>query len=169
MSSLYETDIVAWSEQQASAMRGLAMLDCSGEVDWPRVADGVEAVGNAATTRVEDGVRSILAQAILGYCQPDSPCRRLRSSKVLHGRFEAQELTSTMRDRLSLDRLWREAFEIAMAGIEPGILAVPPSIPHTCPFTLDETLDEDFTYDRAVEQLYIRLTSWRPQPAKDAA
>ena len=37
----------------------------------------------------------------------------------------------------------------------------------TCPFTLDELLCEDFTYDRAVERLYILLTAWRPKAEKD--
>jgi hypothetical protein len=54
-----------------------------------------------------------------------------------------------------------------MTEIPRRVLGVPPGIPRTCPFTLDELLADDFTYDRAVERLYILLTSWRPKAEKD--
>ena len=95
--------------------------------------------------------------------------RHERNGRVIKGRHEAQRsISPTIRARLDLDRLWREAFDQAMIEIPRRVLGVPPSIPRTCPFTLDELLSEDFTYDRAVERLYILLTSWRPRAEKDA-
>ncbi len=169
MRSLYEMDVLAWSEQQAEVLRDLADRSVVAELDWERVADGIEAVGQHALGHVENGVRLILDQAISGFCDSDSLMRHERSARVLKGRHEAQRSMSvSIRERLDLDRLWRQAFEQAMIEIPRRVLGVPPSIPRTCPFTLDELLAADFTYDRAVERLYVLLTSWRPKAQKDA-
>ncbi len=168
MKSLYDTDTLAWSEQQGKALRELGSRGVTAELDWERVASGIEAVGESTLRHVEDGVRRILVQAIAGFCDSDSLMRHERNGRVIMGRHEAERsLSSTIRARLDLDRLWREAFDQAMTEIPRRVLGVPPGIPRTCPFTLDELLADDFTYDRAVERLYILLTSWRPKAEKD--
>lgn len=169
MTSLYETDLLLWSEEQAAALRMLAGAEAAPSADWERLARLIEDVGRSALAHVEAGLRLMLTQAIAGYCDSDSPLRHQRIQRTLSGQIEAErDLTPTVRVRLDLDRLWREAFDQAMSEISRRILGVPPSIPRTCPFTLDELLAEDFTYDRAVERLYILLTSWRPKAEKDA-
>ena len=185
MSSLYETDVLAWSEEQARALRDLASSDAATLADWDRLAQGVERVGRWAQEYVETAIRTMLAQAAVGFCDPDTLRRRERIERIYSGQRDALGvITPTIRERLDLARLWREAFDLAAAElggeltlrkslglvVDPDATALElPPVPRTCPFTLDELLAEDFTYDRAVEQLYIRLTSWRPQPAKDAA
>lgn len=169
MTSLYDSDVLLWSEQQAAAFRGLAKTQRTEKIDWLRIASGIDRVGMAAQQRVESGLKTVLVQAIAGYCDSDSPLRHARNTRALEGRLTAgRSLTSTIAVRLNLDLLWREAFDQAMTEIPRRILGVPPSIPRTCPFTLDELLAEDFTYDRAVERLYVLLTSWRPKAEKDA-
>jgi hypothetical protein len=168
MKSLYDTDILRWSEEQSAALRMLAEAESSPSADWDRVASAIEDVGRSALVHVEDGLRTMLVQAIAGYCDPDSLLRHERNRRVHSGQSEAErDLSPTIRARLDLDRLWREAFDQAMTEIPRRVLGVPPGIPRTCPFTLDELLADDFTYDRAVERLYILLTSWRPKAEKD--
>lgn len=169
MKSLYDTDVLLWSEEQASAIRMLAGADSVPSADWERVAISIEEVGRSALAHVENGIRTMLAQAVAGYCDSDSLLRHERNRRTFSGQSEAErDLSPTIRARLDLDRLWREAFDQAMIEIPRRVLGVPPSIPRTCPFTLDELLADDFTYDRAVERLYILLTSWRPKAQKDA-
>lgn len=169
MRLLYDDDILLWSEEQALALRALNGEKTAPRADWDRVAAAIEDVGRSALTRVERGIRLMLTQAIAGYCDPDSLRRHERIALTHAGRDDAEdELTATMRARLDVDSLWREAFDRAMAEIPRRVLGVPPGIPRTCPFTLDELLAEDFTYDRAVERLYVLLTSWRPKAEKDA-
>ena len=169
MRSLYDTDTLAWSEQQAKALRDLADGLLTAELDWERVANGIEAVGQSAQRHAENGIRLILVQAIAGFCDPDSLMRHERNGRAISGRHEAERsMSPTMRARLDLDRLWREAFDQAMTEIPRRVLGVPPGIPRACPFALDELLADEFTYDRAVERLYILLTSWRPKADKDA-
>jgi len=167
--SLYETDVLLWSEEQAAALRMLAGAESVPPADWERVAGLIEDVGRSALAHAEAGLRTILVQAIAGYCDPDSLLRHERNHRLLSGQGEAErELSPTIRARLDLDRLWREAFDQAMTEIPRRVLGVPPGIPRTCPFSLDELLSDDFSYDRAVERLYVLLTSWRPKAEKDA-
>ncbi len=168
MKSLYDTDILRWSEEQATALRALIDTEVASSGDWERVASAIEDVGRSALAHAETGLREVLVQAIAGYCDPDSLLRHQRISRTFDGKDEARrELSPTIRARLDLDRLWRQAFEQAMREIPRRPLGVPPSIPRTCPFSLDELLADDFTYDVAVERLYILLTSWRPKAEKD--
>ena len=169
MRSVYDSDILLWSEEQSAALRALADTEFATSADWKRVAALIEDVGRSALVHVEAGLRLMLVQAIAGYCDPDSLSRHERIGRTLSGQIEAErDLSPTIRARLDLDRLWREAFEQAMTEIPRRVLGVPPSIPRTCPFTLDELLSDEFTYDRAVERLYVLLTSWRPKAEKDA-
>lgn len=170
MKSLYDTDLLLWSEEQSAALRTLAHANPALPADWERLAASVEDVGRSALDHVEGGLRQVLVQGIAGYCDTDSLLRHERMERVRSGRSRAErDLTPTIRARLDLDRLWREAFHQAVTEIPRRVLGVPPAIPHTCPFTLDELMAEDFTYDRAVERLYVLLTSWRPKAEKDEA
>jgi hypothetical protein len=169
MRPLYDSDVLLWSEEQAAALRVLADTDSAPSADWRRVAALIEDVGRSALVHVEDGLRLVLVQAIAGFCDPDSPMRHERNRRLFSGQGEAErDLSPTIRERLDLDQLWREAFDQAVTEIPRRPLGVPPGMPRTCPFTLDELLSDDFTYDSAVERLYILLTSWRPKAEKDA-
>jgi hypothetical protein len=168
VTSLYEQDLLLWSEEQAAALRALAGERTAPDGDWARLARVIEEVGRTGQSHAERGLRIILVQAIAGFCDPDSLLRHERNQRLLSGRGEAaRNLSPTVRARLDLDRLWREAFDQAMTEIPRRVLGVPPGIPRACPFTLDELLSDAFTYDRAVERLYILLTSWRPKARKD--
>ena len=48
MSGLYEEDIVLWSERQGELLRRRAAgeLVNEAELDWPNIAEEIEAVGN---------------------------------------------------------------------------------------------------------------------------
>jgi len=63
-------------------------------------------------------------------------------------------------------RLQRSVLEQAMAE-SSGRISACAWHPRACPFGLGELLAKEFTYDRAVERLYILLTSWPPKAEKD--
>jgi hypothetical protein len=166
--SLYYTDVLTWSEQQATALRRLEQAGVSSILDWKHVIAGIEQVGLAELHEVEGNIRTMLSHAIKGYCDPDSHSRIRWAIETGKSQQDVQKFfTASMRPRIDLDCLWQEAFDLAIPVVRPEIISVPPSIPRGCPFTLDELLAEDFTYDRAVERLYILLTSWRPKAEKD--
>jgi hypothetical protein len=101
----------------------------------------------------------MLSHAIKGYCDPDSHSRIRWAIETGRSQMEVQgSFTESMRGRLNLDRLWQEAFDLAVPIVRPEVLSIPPGIPRSCPFSLDELLGDSFTYERAVRRLYDRLT-----------
>ncbi|WP_227439667.1 DUF29 family protein [Methylobacterium sp. W2] len=59
--SLYDDDIVSWTEQQAAALRVLARRpDLSKMLDWENVAEEIESVGRSQVQAVE----SLLVQTL---------------------------------------------------------------------------------------------------------
>lgn len=168
MKTLYDTDAFAWSEAQAAALRLLNARSTALGLDPERLASGIAAVGREMLDRGEHAARTVLKHAVAGYCDTDSPLVGLRRVETIAAcRALRRELTPTLAARLDLDRLWGEAFDAAMREITPRVLGIPPSLPVGCPFTLDEVADPGFTYDRAVEQLYVRLTAYRPETFED--
>jgi hypothetical protein len=63
MSDLYETDILAWSEEQAERLRAVAAADRrnASAPDWPHIIEEIESVGRSQLATV----RSLLIQALL--------------------------------------------------------------------------------------------------------
>ena len=55
MSDLYETDVVLWSEHQAELLRRRAAGEPvnEAELDWPNIAEEIEAVGSEQRHAVE--------------------------------------------------------------------------------------------------------------------
>jgi hypothetical protein len=143
MSDLYDTDILLWSEQQAGLLRRRAAgeLVDDAELDWPNIAEEIEAVGSEQRHAVE----SLLVQALL---------HRLKAAAwpasltVPHWEAEARvflgdakrRFVPSMRQRLDLASLYRQA----LRGLPTTLDGEPPmAVPETCPCTLDELLAED--------------------------
>jgi len=139
MGDLYDTDIVAWSERQADALRHRA----ANEVDWDNVAEEIEDMGNE---RVH-AVASHLVQALLHDLKAEAwPASR----DVPHWRAEARGQRDEARERytpsmaqrpeLRIERLYRRALR-QMPDTEDGVAPLP--MPATCPMTLEEILADE--------------------------
>jgi len=139
MGDLYDTDIVAWSERQADALRHRA----ANEVDWDNVAEEIEDMGNE---RVH-AVASHLVQALLHDLKAEAwPASR----DVPHWRAEARGQRDEARERytpsmaqrpeLRIERLYRRALR-QMPDTEDGVAPLP--VPATCPMTLEEILADE--------------------------
>jgi hypothetical protein len=142
MDNLYETDILLWSEHQADLLRRRAagMLVNEAELDWPNLAEEIEAVGREQRHAVE----SLLVQALIHRLKvaawPDA-------STVPHWQAEERvflddarrRFVPSMRQRLDLPALYRQA----LRGL-PAVLDGQPPLPQpdACPVTLDELLTD---------------------------
>lgn len=140
MSDLYEADIVLWSEHQAGLLRRRAAgeLVNDAELDWPNIAEEIEAVGSEQRHAVE----SLLVQALIHRLKvaawPQSPA-------VAHWEAETRvflgdarrRFVPSMRQRIDLAALYRQA----LRGLPATLDAQPPlPVPETCSATLDELL-----------------------------
>jgi hypothetical protein len=157
--TLYDTDFVAWTEEQVAALRALAQRpDLSNAVDWENIIEEIECLGRSEWKGVASQIRNALAHILKGFCDPDSLSRNAWSIET--GRFldEARsDFRNSMRPKLDIDRIWRDAFRDASRELLTYKRRVPPGIPETSPFTLDEILSEPFDYEPAVRRLHELL------------
>jgi hypothetical protein len=141
MADLYETDILEWSERQRDLLRRLAAGErVNALIDWENVTEEIEAVGSEQL----HAVRSHLVQALLHDLKAEAwPLSRevphWRAEAVGHRGEARDRFTPSMRQRIDLDKLYREARRRLPAKIDN----VPPlPVPETCPLTLDELLSD---------------------------
>jgi hypothetical protein len=143
MSDLYDEDIVLWSEQQSDLLRRRAAgeLVNEAELDWPNIAEEIEAVGSEQRFAVQ----SLLVQAIVHRMKAEAwpSCRDMEAWLADSMRFRgdaASRFVPSMRQRIDLDQIYRRAVR-AMPRVIDGQTAPPPA--PVCPFTLDWLLGEE--------------------------
>jgi hypothetical protein len=136
----YDTDIVAWSEQQADLLRRRAAGEIvnDGEIDWPHIAEEIEDVGKSQRQAVE----SHLILALLNDLKAEAWPRSLsepgwRAEARLHRQQARRKFTPGMRRQIDLADL----YAVALSGLPEELDATAPlPVPQTCPVALDELL-----------------------------
>ena len=142
MGELYDTDVLEWSEHQARLLRRHAAGEVGNEApDWANIIEEIESVGSEQLHAVQSLLRQALAHMLKAVAWP-------LSREVPHWQAEARRFridaaarfTSSMRQRIDMDRLYRQARHIMPDTID-GQPPLP--VPDACPVTLDELLSED--------------------------
>jgi hypothetical protein len=135
--SLYDADILLWSEQQAELLRRRA----ANELDWDNLVEEIEAVGRNELHAVMSHLRLALLHDLKAEAWPlsrDAP--HWRAEARGHRGDARQHFTPSMAQRLDVEKLYREARR-RMPETTDGALPLP--VPATCPVTLEELLAED--------------------------
>jgi len=72
--TLYETDIVAWAEQQAAALRVISSSPAgrSNAVDWQNVVEEIESLGRSQIRAVESKLTLIFVRLLKIVSDPDA-------------------------------------------------------------------------------------------------
>jgi len=143
--TLYDTDVAAWAQQQAGALRRRA----ANEVDWENVAEEIEGVAASQKREARSRLRVI--------CEHLLKLRHLRQ-----GRHQGQSWRNTLDEqRRELQELFEDspslrgfaegalvsAFVNARQDVERNSgksLGLPDD---TCPWSLDQVLSLDFLPD----------------------
>jgi hypothetical protein len=145
---LYETDILAWSEQQADALRELAARrDLPTALDLTHVVEEIADVGQSELNAVKSFIRLVLGHAIKCLADPDSPSLRHWYAEVGNWQSElADRVAPSMRRRIDLDVLWGRAVrqgELDLLGQDRdanAVMSVVAARGTQCPISLDELL-----------------------------
>ena len=155
--SLYDTDIVAWSEQQAEALRDLARQagKQSNAIDWVNLIDEVETVGRSEVRAAVSGLRQIYIHLIKAASYPDSP-------DFAHWRTEVRafladlrdDYTPSMRQRIEFDRVWADARAIAGDSLGEQGRGLDSRLPIASPLDIDAMVQPDFDFDLALRRLH---------------
>ncbi len=110
--SHYDTDVLAWSEEQAALLRRVAagerVNDAS--LDWPNIIEEIETVGRSELSAVE----SLLLQALLHMLKAEAwpasrDVHRWQAEARVFRRQARRRYTPSMRDKLDLDGLYDDA------------------------------------------------------------
>jgi hypothetical protein len=155
-STLYDADILEWSEQQASALRSLARArpDLSNVIDWENVAEEIEDVGRSQFNAVRGYIRQILIHVIKALSVPGSRSM-LHWHKVVRG-FHGDlidRVAPSMISRVDLANLWIRAVKDADVDLAVHGQSVSRSLPRQCLLTVAEIVDPEFDFVSAVESI----------------
>jgi hypothetical protein len=156
----YDTDILEWSEQQASALRDLARTrhDLSNIVDWENVAEEIEDVGRSQFIAVQSLIRQIFIHVIKAVSLPDAmSIRHWRKEVAAFHRDVLDRITPSMRARLDLPRIWQQALKQAELDLDAAGASLPPDLPRQCPLEIADIVDPEFDFLRAVDIVRERI------------
>ena len=90
--SLYETDLVAWSKEQAEGLRAVARGGTNQPLDWENLAEEIEDLGASQRAALQSQLRRIIEHFLkLEYSPARDPRRSWRSS-IVDARIEVEVL-----------------------------------------------------------------------------
>jgi hypothetical protein len=141
--SLYERDVLAWSQHQADLLRRLGRGERVNDVDWTHLAEEIEDVGLSELHSVESFLTLILVHLLKVHIWPDSPATgRWRGEIVAFQNNAKRRFTHSMRQKLDIGALYADATE-QIRAMEPAT-APGAELPAVAPFTLDQLLGESW-------------------------
>jgi len=142
--SLYDADILLWSERQAEVIRrlGRTRRDISNELDVKNVAEEIESVGRSELAAVESRIRLVFVHLMKLALEPDADAARHWRGEIAAFHYEARRRFSpSMRQPLDLDELWRSAREQVMLSHEGAQGPAVTNLPIESPIVLEERID----------------------------
>ena len=140
MDSIYDRDILEWSETQAVLLRRLAESERAndGAIDWENVIDEVESVGREQLHAVESLLLQAMLHALKAQAWPESPeVAHWQAEERLFRAQASNRFAPSMRQRIDVARLYRQALR-ALPDTIDGQAPLP--VPDACPVTLEELL-----------------------------
>ena len=153
--SLYDDDIVTWAEEQAAALRALAVRsELSNAVDWENVAEEIESVGRSHVRAVEGLLIQTLAHLLKRSSAPLAPASLHWREEIATFQVTARNTYEpSMRQRLNWARIWKSALTAAEAGLGAYGNQLLPGLPKACPVDPADLLAEPFDIDRALRTI----------------
>jgi Domain of unknown function DUF29 len=147
MATAYDTDIVAWANEQAALLRAGRFS----ELDIEHISDEVEDVGKSEKRELQRRMTVLLAHLLKWEYQPE---RRSTSWEVtIHTQREVIEvaiqetpsLKASLNDQTWQSTAWKDARDSAYK--ETGINK--PVFPIDCPWSNKQIMDPDFFPDHS--------------------
>lgn len=139
--TVYDVDILEWSEHQAALLRRTAAGERVNDLDWPNIIEEIESVGLSELRRVE----SLLFQALLHHLKilawPQSRDIEHWNNEAIEFRAQASlAFLPVMYRRIDVNRLYAKALRVLRASMIDGQPPLP--VPEVCNTTLDELLSD---------------------------
>jgi hypothetical protein len=153
MGTLYDEDILLWSEQQTDLLRRLARGERVNGVDWENVIEEVGEVGRSEFNSVVSLLRVGLTHLLLAHTAPrPEPLAHWRGEAYNAFADAAARYSPSIGQRLDLGRIWRQARTAAQTKLAADG-GLPCSIPETCPFTVGDLVAPEPDLDTLLARL----------------
>ncbi len=123
VTDLYEQDFVAWSRQQADALRAAARGGSNQVIDWQNLAEEVEDLGRSARRELQSQIRRIVRHLLKLEHSPAKEPRRGWEESIVDARAEIEDLleaSPSLRTRLDRDieRQTHRGIDLALRDLE---------------------------------------------------
>lgn len=142
----YDTDFLAWTEEQARLLREAARERINTPVDWENVAEEIESMGRSELRAVESALVRVIEHLLKLEHSPAADLRGDWKVSVLEHRDRvARDLSASpsLRGRIDTANIYKSGRKIAALGLERDGMR-PNDLPVDCPYSLDQLLDEDW-------------------------
>ena len=141
----YDTDILTWSERQATLLRRRAAgeLVTDADIDWPNVAEELESVGRGERRELRSRIARLQQHLLKWRYQPEHRSRSWRTTITTQRReieallADSPSLRATLPDVLAAS--YRAARDDAIT--ETGLL----DLPENSPFTVEQAFNDPLT------------------------
>jgi hypothetical protein len=164
-STLYDDDILLWSEQQAEVIRRLGRTGrAPNDLDVENVAEEIESVGRSELAAVKSYLRLILLHLVKLAAEEDATSAAHWRGEIAAFRAELKDRHARSMDaRIDLHLLWREVRE--RIELDPGLVTLGRArLPATCPVELDELTADHFDVDALTSLVRQSLGGGSPAP-----
>jgi Domain of unknown function DUF29 len=139
----YDTDIVLWSEHQASLLRRVAAGErINDQLDWTNIIEEMESVGRSETETVMSLLTNVMDHKLRLIGWPNHLA-------AVHWQHEIRawlaRIAKRHRPSMHIEAEMTVLFRIAQLDMEAHMLdagSPAESLPTTCPWTLNELLSE---------------------------
>jgi len=154
--TLYDDDILLWSEQQAAVIRklGETARNLPNDLDIENVAEEIESVGRSELAAVTSYLRLILLHLMkLAGDEASQDAVHWRSEIVGFHSDLMDRFAPSMRQRIDMGKIWRSARERLRAADESAQRQFLANLPEQCPFDIDDFIAEHIDSFALVKRL----------------
>ncbi len=142
----YDTDFLAWTEEQARLLREAARERINTPIDWENVAEEIESMGRSELRAVESALVRVIEHLLKLEYSPAGDPRGTWRRTVREQRDQTNdglEDSPSLRGKIDLAKAYRRGRDYATEGLEQNRL---PSdlLPADCPYSMEQLLDEDW-------------------------
>jgi hypothetical protein len=152
---LYDSDILAWSEEQAAVLRRLAeRRDLPNDLDLDNVVEEIEAVGRNELRAATSPIRLIMVHIAKAVSEPEAPAVAHWWAECIGWQDDLRSAFSpSMRQRIDIDALWTRALKQAEIALKAQGVSLPKGLHGPCPVELDELLSGEFDLPEIVRRI----------------
>lgn len=142
----YDTDFLAWTEEQARLLREASRERINTPIDWENVAEEIESMGRSELRAVESALVRVIEHLLKLEYSPAADPRGNWRRTIREQRDQAKdglEDSPSLRIKFDLAKSYRRGRDYATEGLEQDKLPAD-LLPTDCPYSLDQLLDEDW-------------------------